>query len=91
MLPAVLPAKAVATVLFQSVQGTGSTRFNLAAEAFAVGIYCFYLFGGIKQYNLSLTYAWCAEIVYWVSLGSVCLWYLLSKRWLTHAQKIALR
>jgi len=82
---------AVATVLFQSVQGTGSTRFNLAAEAFAVGIYCFYLFGGIKKYNLSLTYAWCAEIVYWVSLGSVCLWYLLSKRWLTHAQKIALR
>ncbi len=70
-----------ATVLFQSVQGTGNTKFNLLAETIAVGIYVLYLVGVVRNFHLNLTYAWLSETVYWTTLGIICLLYLRSGKW----------
>jgi putative MATE family efflux protein len=70
-----------ATVLFQSVQGTGNTKFNLLAEALAVCFYTAYLVAVVRPFHLSVTYAWLSEMVYWTTLGTVCLLYLRSGKW----------
>jgi putative MATE family efflux protein len=70
------------TVMFQGVQGTGSTLFNLMAELLSVLFYIVYVFVFVKPYQLSLIWAWGSEYVYWFVLLLCSYWYLKSDRWM---------
>ncbi len=69
------------TVVFQGVQGTGNTMFNLLAEFISVLVYCAYVFGFVNRLQLSLTWAWASELFYWTSLVLLSIFYLKSGRW----------
>ena len=71
----------VSTVVFQGVQGTGNTLFNLLAEFISVAVYCFYVFTFVQRLQLSLTWAWASELLYWISLVTLSAFYLKSNRW----------
>ncbi len=71
----------VSTVLFQGVQGTGNTIFNLIAELISVCLYSIYVFGCVRKFQLSLTWAWASEIIYWTSLATLSYFYLRSGKW----------
>ena len=69
------------TVVFQGVQGTGNTMFNLLAEFISVLVYCAYVFGFVNRLQLSLTWSWASELFYWTSLVLLSIFYLKSGRW----------
>jgi putative MATE family efflux protein len=71
----------VATVLFNSVIGTGNTRINLIMEIMCVSAYLVYCYFIIERAKLGLTWAWGSEFVYWTTLMITSLWYLRSGKW----------
>ncbi|MEN9522120.1 MAG: hypothetical protein RL065_497 [Bacteroidota bacterium] len=71
----------VSTVLFQGVQGTGNTMFNLLVEFVAIIFYLVYVLYFVKRLNLSLTLAWAGELFYWTVILLMSYFYLKSGRW----------
>lgn len=71
----------IATIFFNAVIGTGSTKANLIIEVFCVGCYILYCYIAIEHMRLSLTWAWASEFVYWGTLVIVGYLYLLSGKW----------
>lgn len=72
---------AMATVLFNGVSGTGNTKANLFIEVTCVCAYVLYCYIVIQRLQLSLTWAWVSEFVYWGTLFITSAWYLRSGRW----------
>ena len=70
-----------ATVTFQGVQGTGSTKFNMFTELFAVALYLAYLLLVVNPLGLSLAWAWLAESIYWLFIISISAYYLSRGYW----------
>lgn len=71
----------VSTVMFNGVVGTGNTLINLSMEVTSVSAYVVYCYVVIERLQLSLTWAWGSEFVYWVCLLGISLLYLRSGRW----------
>jgi putative MATE family efflux protein len=81
MLAGCILLLSVSTVMFQGVQGTGNTKYNLLVELVAIIFYLIYVLGFVKRLQLSLTLAWAAELIYWIIIALMSYLYLLSNKW----------
>jgi multidrug resistance protein, MATE family len=69
------------TVWLNAVTGTGNTKVNLMIELITIVIYCVYVYLTLEYWNLSLTWGWGSEWVYWVCMFSMAWWYMRSGKW----------
>lgn len=71
----------VATVWLNAVTGSGNTVINLSIEAFTIVLYCFYIYYVMEIKNLSITWGWASELVYWSSIFSLSFIYMKHGKW----------
>jgi putative MATE family efflux protein len=71
----------VSTVMFQGVQGTGNTIYNMLVELGSIIFYLVYVLFFVNRLQLSLTWAWASEIIYWITILLMSYLYLKSGRW----------
>jgi len=70
-----------ATVWLNGVTGTGNTVINLTIESITIVIYSIYVYVVLEYFDLSITWGWGSEWVYWISMFSMAFFYLKSGRW----------
>jgi putative MATE family efflux protein len=71
----------VGTVWLNAVTGTGNTMVNLAIEVITIVIYCVYIYLVLEYWNMSISWGWISEWVYWVSMFSLAYFYIRSGKW----------
>lgn len=71
----------IATILFNTIVGTGNTRTGLLIEIFCVCCYIVYCYFIIQRAQMPLRWAWASEFVYWGTLVTTGYIYLRSHRW----------
>ena len=69
------------TIWLSAVTGTGNTAVNLAIEAITITGYCLYVWLVLAKFNLSITWGWMSEWLYWLSMFSMSFLYMRSGRW----------
>lgn len=69
------------TVWLNSVTGTGNTKINLSIELITISIYSVYVYLVLEYWNLSITWGWMSEWVYWLSMFLMAWLYIRSGRW----------
>jgi multidrug resistance protein, MATE family len=72
---------AVSVVWLNAVTGTGSTKITLAVETFAIILYCTYVYLILEKFQLSITYGWMSEWLYWTCLFIPSFLYMRSGKW----------
>jgi multidrug resistance protein, MATE family len=68
-------------VWLNAVTGTGNTSVNLLIEIVTLVLYTAYVYFVLEVWNLSLTWGWVSEWVYWISMFSMAFAYMRSGRW----------
>jgi multidrug resistance protein, MATE family len=68
-------------VWLNAVTGTGNTSVNLLIEIVTLILYTAYVYFVLEVWNLSLTWGWVSEWVYWISMFSMAFVYMRSGRW----------
>jgi multidrug resistance protein, MATE family len=68
-------------VWLNAVTGTGNTSVNLLIEIVTLVLYTAYVYFVLEVWNLSLTWGWVSEWVYWISMFSMAFFYMKSGRW----------
>jgi multidrug resistance protein, MATE family len=68
-------------VWLNAVTGTGNTMVNLLIELVTLVLYTAYVYFVLEVWNLSLTWAWVSEWVYWISMFSMSFVYMRSGKW----------
>jgi MATE family multidrug resistance protein len=71
----------ISTVWLNAVTGTGNTMINLIIEMFAIIIYCVYVYVVLELWNMSITWGWGSEWVYWSSMFIMSFFYIRSGKW----------
>jgi len=71
----------VGTIWLNAVTGTGNTRVNLMIELVTIVIYCVYVFLVLEHWNLSISWGWGSEWVYWLSMFTMAFFYMRSGKW----------
>lgn len=71
----------VAVIWLNAVTGTGNTKVNLGIEIFSVTLYNVYVFLVLEHLNLSITWGWASELIYWSAMFIPSFWYIRSGRW----------
>jgi MATE family multidrug resistance protein len=69
------------TIWLNAVTGTGNTSVNLVIELITIVIYCVYVYLTLEYWNLSITWGWASEWVYWLSMFSMAFIYMRSGKW----------
>lgn len=69
------------TVWLNAVTGTGNTKINLAIEAVAIVFYCIYVYLVLEVWDMSITWGWMSEWIYWMILFSLSYAYIKSGKW----------
>lgn len=81
ILLVILSLFSVASVYFNGLSATGATFFGLKIQIAGVFIYLGYTYLAVEVFHGGLGWAWAAEVVYWVFILVLTLWYLRSKVW----------
>lgn len=68
-------------VWLNAVTGTGNSRVTFLIELITIILYCLYVYIVLEKYNLSITWGWMSEWLYWMSIFSLSYWYIRSGRW----------
>jgi putative MATE family efflux protein len=68
-------------VFFNALAGTGATWFGLKLQALCILIYLSYVFYVTNYTAAHLVWVWLAEVLYWLTMLSLTVWYLRSERW----------
>lgn len=71
----------ISTICLNAVTGTGNTKINLLIEVFTALTYCIYVYLVMEYYDLSITWGWASEWVYWTMILLLSYTYLRSGRW----------
>ncbi len=71
----------ISTVFLNAVTGTGNTKVNLLIEVFTALAYCIYIYLVMEYYNLSITWGWASEWLYWTMIFIMSFIYMKSGRW----------
>lgn len=71
----------VSTIWLSAVTGTGQSKVTLLIEFAAIVIYILYNYLVLEYYQLPITYGWCSEIIYWLSLMIPSYFYIRTMRW----------
>lgn len=69
------------TVWLNAVTGTGNTMVNLIIESITIVVYCVYVYVVLEWLDLSISWGWASEWVYWSSMFIMAFLYLKSGRW----------
>lgn len=72
---------AVSVVWLNSVTGTGSTKVTLLIEVFAIIFYCIYVYVVLEKLQLSITFGWMSEWLYWTCLFVPSFLFIRSGNW----------
>ncbi len=72
---------AVSVVWLNSVTGTGSTKVTLLIEVFAIIFYCIYVYVVLEKLQLSITFGWMSEWLYWTCLFVPSFFFIRSGKW----------
>lgn len=81
VVSAALLMMSFSVVWLNAVTGTGNTVVNLTIEMVTILLYCLYVYVTLEYLNLSITWGWMSEWVYWLSMFSMAFLYLRSGRW----------
>jgi putative MATE family efflux protein len=68
-------------VWMNAVTGTGNSKINLLSEIAAITFYSIYVYIVLEKMNLSITWGWGSEGIYWITILVPSLLYILSGRW----------
>ena len=69
------------TIWLNAVTGTGNTVINLSIELITIVLYCIYVYYVMEVWNLSITWGWGSEFVYWISIFLMSFAYIKSGKW----------
>ncbi len=81
LLLALLLLSTFGAVTMNALAGTGATLFGLKMQACCVAAYLIYIYFITNHTQLGLIWVWMAEILYWVVMLSMGVWYLRTYRW----------
>jgi Na+-driven multidrug efflux pump len=70
-----------AVVWLNAVTGTGNTRISLLIEMFTIVIYSLYVYLVLERMNLSISWGWMSEWLYWLSTFTLSFLYIRSGKW----------
>jgi len=68
-------------VWLNAVTGTGNTMVNLIIELVTIVIYSIYVFLVLEYWNMSITWGWGSEWVYWICMFTMAYFYIRSDKW----------
>ncbi|MFY9464747.1 MAG: hypothetical protein WAP48_06640, partial [Sediminibacterium sp.] len=71
----------VAVVWVNAVTGTGNSKMNLYTEAATIVFYLVYVYIVLERLNMSITWGWASEWIYWSVMFIPSFWYIRSNRW----------
>jgi len=77
----VLLVFSVGAIYMNGLMGTGYTNIGLQIQFAGTVIYVIYVFYALKMNYWGLGWAWASEIIYWLFMLIVCIYYLRSRRW----------
>lgn len=82
ILAGILALFSVGSIYFNGLVGTGATQIGLYIQIVCAIVYSIYIYVVIVMIGGGLRLAWMAEIVYWLIMIALTIWYLSSKKWL---------
>ncbi|TAG10225.1 MAG: MATE family efflux transporter [Sphingobacteriia bacterium] len=71
----------VAVVWVSAVTGTGNSKMNLYTEIATIVFYMLYVYIVLEKMNLSITWGWGSEWLYWAIMFIPSFWYMKSDKW----------
>lgn len=77
----ILTLSSFGSVLLNTLAGTGATWFGFKLQVVTISAYLSYIYIVTNYTHLALSWVWAAEILYWVLMIVMILWYLRSDRW----------
>jgi Na+-driven multidrug efflux pump len=81
LLLALLLLSTFGSVTMNALAGTGATLFGLKMQACCVAAYLVYIYFITNHTHLGLIWVWTAEILYWLVMLGMGVWYLRTYRW----------
>lgn len=81
LLLLILSLATVGVVFMNALAGTGATWFGLKLQALTVFVYLAYIYMVTNFTALSLPWVWMAEVLYWVLMIVMVLYYLRTEHW----------
>lgn len=81
ILVPILLMYSVSMIIFNSVTGSGGTRYSLLSEIFCVTFYLTYIFLVVYVFKLGLIVAWGSELIYWSVMIVMSYIYLHREKW----------
>lgn len=68
-------------IWMNAVTGTGNSRITFIIELITIVLYCAYVYLVLEKFNLSITYGWMSEWLYWISIFLLSFTYIRSGKW----------
>jgi multidrug resistance protein, MATE family len=68
-------------IWLNAVTGTGNSRVTFFIELITIVLYCIYVYLTLEFYNLSITWGWMSEWLYWISIFFLSWLYMRSGKW----------
>ncbi len=81
VLMVILTLNSIGVVYFNGLAGVGATYYGLKIQTWCALGYLVYIYAVINVFEGGLVMAWTAEIVYWVIMLVLMIWYLKSNIW----------
>ena len=72
---------AVAAIYFNGLTGTGATFYGLKLQIIGLVVYLGLIYFVIHHSNLSIEWAWASEIIYWLLILGMSIFYMKSGKW----------
>ncbi len=69
------------SVYFQTISGSGNTRWTLAVEMASVGVYILFAYLFIHTFSLDIYWVWSVEYIYFGTMGLASYIYLKKSNW----------
>jgi Na+-driven multidrug efflux pump len=71
----------ISVVWVNAVTGTGNSKMNLYTELATIVFYVVYVYIVLEKLNMSISWGWLSEWVYWSVMLIPSFWYINSNRW----------
>lgn len=81
VLMIILTLNSIGVVYFNGLAGVGATYYGLKIQTWCALGYLTYIYAVINLFEGGLILAWTSEIIYWVIMLCLMIWYLRSNRW----------
>lgn len=72
---------AAAVVWLNAVTGTGKSKITFGIELVAIVAYCLYVYVVLEVLDLSVSWGWASELLYWTIIFSLSFFYIRNGKW----------